>query len=70
MSHPARVPDVEVRDEGTLVVFTPRSAEGRAWLEANVASEPWQWLGPSLCVEHRCAEPLSNLLIEAGLTVG
>jgi len=46
-------PDVLVAKAFTTFVFTPLTAEAKQWIEANVQSEPWQWLGASLVVETR-----------------
>jgi len=36
----------------------------------NVESEPWQWLGASLVVEHRFAAGLIEGITDAGLGIG
>ena len=61
--------DVEVYRDGTIVTFTPKTDAATEWIEANVESESYQWLGPALCVEHRYAEPLAAGMMEAGLEV-
>jgi hypothetical protein len=45
------------------------SDAAQEWFADNVASEPWQWLGPVLYVEHRLAESLIDGLASAGLVV-
>jgi hypothetical protein len=59
-------PDVFVRDEGTLVLFTGSTPEGQAWL-ADKLDEPMTW-GDSYVVEHRYAMDVMIGLYEHGLT--
>ena len=61
--------DVIVENHGSLFVIQPLTAAGREWIEENVQSEPYQWLGGGLCVEHRFAAGLVNGMIDAGLKV-
>lgn len=53
--------NIDIIDEGSIVLFVPRDDDAREWLEDNTASEPWQWLGGALAVEWR----LAGALIEA-----
>ena len=59
--------DIYIEDEGTIVVFRPRTPAGFEWIEENVHSEPWQWLGNALCVDHRFADDLAAGMLDAGL---
>jgi hypothetical protein len=59
--------DVLVSNQGTIFTFTPLTSAAREWIEENVASEGWQWLGGSLCVEHRYASDLGRGMREANL---
>ena len=61
--------DIRIRDQGTLIGFEPVSDEAIEWINDNVFSEPWQWLGPTLWVEHRLAQELAIVLVAAGLNV-
>jgi hypothetical protein len=45
------------------------TAAGRDWIDENVASEDWQWMGLSLAVDVRYVENLVEGMQEAGLTV-
>ena len=38
----------------------------RDWIDENVASEPWQWLGGALCVDHRYAGDLIEAIADDG----
>ena len=60
-------PDVLVRNEGTVFVFSPLTARAKQWFDENVQSEPWQWLGDALVVEHRFAWGLGQGMKDAGL---
>lgn len=61
--------DLLVRDEGTVVVFSPVSKPAREWIDEHVCSEPWQWLGDNLVVDHRYAPVLIAAAAESGLGV-
>jgi hypothetical protein len=50
-------------------MVTPMTQSGREWIEENVSSEPWQWLGGSFACEPRYAADLVEGMQEAGLTV-
>ena len=63
-------PDVVIGGGGTIYTVTPRTKQGEHWLSDNVASEPWQWLGGALCVEHRYIADLVDGMRADGLTVG
>ena len=62
--------DVRITDGGSLVGFEPVSETAKEWFAENVGSEGWQWLGPVLYVEHRCAKNLLCGLADAGLEHG
>lgn len=67
---PVRVAaDVIVHNGGTIFQFEPVTAAGKDWINSNVESEPWQWFGSTLVVDHRHAGPLAEGMIEAGLVV-
>jgi hypothetical protein len=58
-----------VNNKGTIILFTPTSDEEKKWLEENTCSEPYQWQGASLCVEHRFAVDIQAGLHEAGFSL-
>lgn len=62
-------PDLAIYDHGSIIQFDPLCDEAALWFEQNVQTEPWQWLGGRLCVDHRCAKELAEGLCEAGLVV-
>jgi hypothetical protein len=61
-------PDIQVRNEGTVMVFTPISETGTQFLNA-LETEDWQWIGPSLVVDHRPAYDLLEGMKMEGLEV-
>ncbi len=64
------MPDIQVINHGSVVAFIGQTEEGREFLENDVQSEGWQWMGPQLCVDHRYAGVLIEGIQENGLTVG
>jgi hypothetical protein len=61
--------DLWVRDEGTVVAFRPVTETGRKWIDENIISEPWQWLGNTLAVDRRYADPIIQSASFEGLKV-
>jgi len=53
-------PDVLERNEGTVFVFCPLTDRARAWIDENVQTETWQWVGNALVVEYRYAWGLAT----------
>ena len=64
-----RTPDVLVSNAGTVFVFCPLTCAAKQWVDENVQSEPWQWLGASLVVETRFAWGLAIGMKDAGLVL-
>jgi len=62
-------PDVLVRNEGTVFVFSPLTKRAQEWMDDNVESEPHQWFGNALVVEHRYAWGLGQGMHDAGLVL-
>lgn len=62
--------DFEVNDQGSIVLITPMNENASEWMGENVQTESWQWMGPSLGVDHRCAQALLDGIEEEGFTVG
>ena len=61
--------DFRIENHGSIIAITPMSEAARAWVNENLQTEPWQWLGGSLCVDWRMAEPIFAALNEVGFTV-
>jgi len=62
------VPDVLVRDAGTLFTFCPLTPRAKAWIAENVQPDA-QWFGNALACEHRYALPLAEGMIDEGLVL-
>ena len=65
----AKQADVIVGGGGSIYTLTPLSDEAKAWIDENVESEGYQWLGSSLCVEHRYVADVVEGMQAAGLIV-
>jgi hypothetical protein len=61
--------EIRVRDLGTIVCLEVLSARAENWLRENCQSAPHNWLGPSLCVEHRYADDIIAGAIAYGIRV-
>ena len=62
-------PDVLVANEGTVFLFNPLTERAKDWIDDNVSSESWQWLGTTLVVDHRYAWGLAEGMNDAGLVL-
>jgi len=60
------LPDVLVRCEGSIFLFTPLTLAATNWICANVQPNA-QWFANALVVEHRYAADLAAAMSEAGL---
>lgn len=61
--------DVVVTPNGSVVGFRLITPAAHEWVEENVQSEPYQWLGGSLVVDWRFAASLRDGMEAAGLLV-
>ena len=61
--------DFQIADHGSIISIKPVSEAARAWVEENVVSEPWQWLGGALCVDIRCARTLIDEMAAEGFDI-
>jgi len=43
--------DFLITDHGSVIAIVPLTPAAVQWINNNVASEPWQWLGGVLCVD-------------------
>ncbi len=62
-------PDVCVDNQGSVMLLCPLTDAGRDWITENIAPEPWQWLGPNLAIEPRCAPAIVEGMQADGLEV-
>ena len=60
-------PDVLVVNAGTVFTFAPLTARAKTWIDDNVQSESYHWLGNMLVVEHRYAWALAEGMLSEGL---
>ena len=60
---------IEVKRSGSIFLFEPLTQRAEDWIENNVQSEVWQWLGRKLAVERACALDLASGMLAAGLKV-
>jgi len=61
--------DVLVRNEGSVVMFNPKSAEAKAWVKENLDLESWQWMGNAFAVEWRYAPDVAEGMMGDGLEI-
>ncbi len=62
--------DVTVEDHGTVVLLVLNTAAAIEFVEQNVSTEAWQWIGPhAVAVETRYAGDLITGMVEDGLAV-
>lgn len=61
--------DIIVDNHGSIMIFQPLTAAGQEWIDENVQSEDWQWIGGGLSVEARYAGDLAQGMRESGLSV-
>jgi hypothetical protein len=64
--------DFVIADHGTLVSLAPMTKKAKeATGEGGIIeSQPWQWLGCSLMVDHRMADNLIENLRNDGFSIG
>lgn len=58
-----------IKNEGTVVLFSPESDYEYEFMMVNLETEGWQWLGKSLVVDHRMASDLTDIIVEAGFII-
>lgn len=61
--------DFHIEDHGTVWLFQPLSEAAKTFLEEEVESGPWQWLGDFLYVDRRPAIALREVLIDEGFSL-
>ncbi len=47
-------------DHGSVIAIVPLTPAAISWIDDNVVSEPWQWLGGALCVDPHHARDLTR----------
>ena len=62
--------DVEITDQGSLIIFAIKSTEADEWVQDNVEIPSIAWLGDSsFVVEHNYADALIEGFTGAGFVV-
>lgn len=61
-----RIPDILVRNEGTVFLFCPLTVRAKDWIDRHVERDAL-WFGNDLVVEHRFAWGLAQGMKDAGL---
>jgi hypothetical protein len=61
--------DFQIADHGSIISIKPVSEAARSWVDENVVSEPWQWLGGALCVDVHCGCDLINEIAAEGFEI-
>jgi hypothetical protein len=61
--------DINIQRGHNMVRFTGWSDCGLAWLRKQLLTEPWQWDGRAVTVDHRAAERLRELAEADGLEI-
>jgi hypothetical protein len=61
--------DFQIANHGSIISIKPVSEAARTWIDENVVSEPWQWLGGALCVDIRCARDFIDEIATDGFEI-
>jgi len=62
--------DVRVENEGSIIVFEAQNEDALRVMDETLATEGWQWMGRyRLCVDHRMAAGVAQVLLNEGLEV-
>lgn len=70
MKKPMRPVDFRIRDEGSVIVFTPLTSAAREFVKDEVQLESWQWRGDSFVADHRPGHLLLDALCDEGFLIG
>lgn len=61
--------DFTIYSEGSLVGIQKHTPAAEDWVDENLESESWQWLGNILWIDHRLAQNIVDGIINDDLTV-
>ncbi len=60
--------DFSILNEGSILVLTPETDEGQAWVEENLPGDALRWAG-GYVIEPRYMEDILTGILSDGLTV-
>ncbi len=63
------VPVWRVENHGSIIRIVPVNELATEWLHERCATEPWQWMGKALCIDHRPAGDLLAVMAQAGVVL-
>lgn len=61
--------DIELINQGSMIGFRPITDKGKAFIDNNLETEAWQWLGPVLYIDQRMAPKIISAAEDEGLTI-
>lgn len=61
--------DITVYVDGNFAMLKALTEQGVSWIDDNLESESWQWLGNRLCVDHRYINAIIEGVINDGLSI-
>lgn len=59
--------DVSMENLGTIGIIQPLTLAGREWIDKNIATEDWQWMGGGLVCEPRMMNDIAKGMVNDGL---
>lgn len=62
------MPDIQIVNHGSILIFVPGTDAGREWLGENIATDAMRWAG-GVVVEPRYAVDIFNGAMADGLRV-
>ena len=61
--------DFLLRDEGTIFLLYPQSADADSWINQHIITEKATWFGSGLVINHRHVEDILRGIVAEGLGV-
>ena len=61
--------DIVVENHGSVVMLRAMTRTAALWLQDNVVSEPWQWMGNAVAAEPRMVQAVIDGAEAEGLKV-
>lgn len=60
---------MKIENTGSFVLVTPETVADSAWIDENVVTEGWMWMGKSLAVDARMIDNLVSGMLDDGLKI-